>query len=613
MSSKESFNQISPSEFFYRNRDLAGFSNPTRSLYTAVREFVENSLDACDHSGVLADVHMSIKAVDKDKPDPKQYILTVKDNGPGIESKHVPLAFGTVLYGSKFGLKQARGMFGLGATMAILYGQITTNRPVIVKSSTDGKIQDEYEMLLDIQKNKPVILKHEKKETKSSGLSVSICLDGDYAKAGSKIRDYVYQTSLITPYATITFDDPKGEKFRYTKIVRTMPPSPTIIRPHPHGIDVETIRRMLLDTHYQIPTVDDSMISKVRKELGLAKKNVDYSQIMKKVEKKWKTLTRPVRVVAAIMSFLKMDFDRLSKIRIEEVDVGNKKLIYWDFGESQSNSVDMDPESPYYKQLTNTVQGETLTSFLTKRFQRVGPTTAVKFAEYAKFKPEQRIGTMTNQELVKLSDALQTFDEFMSPDPSCLAPLGEEPLDKGIERFFEPDFHAVIQRGASAYSGFPFIIEMGVAYGGKISSGKINVFRFANRIPLLYDEGSDVVLKVVNETDWGRYKVKNDSPLVIVSHICSTRVPYKTVGKENVADRPEIERELRLALQFLSRKLSSFMSKKGQAEMAKKRANLYSKYIPLIAQFSTELSGKKKEPNYKNMIKEPNVIEEKAE
>ena len=613
MSSKESFNQISPSEFFYRNRDLAGFSNPTRSLYTAVREFVENSLDACDHSGVLADVHMSIKAVDKDKPDPKQYILTVKDNGPGIESKHVPLAFGTVLYGSKFGLKQARGMFGLGATMAILYGQITTNRPVIVKSSTDGKIQDEYEMLLDIQKNKPVILKHEKKETKSAGLTVSICLDGDYSKAGSKIRDYVYQTSLITPYATITFDDPKGEKFRYTKIVRNMPPSPTIIRPHPHGIDVETIRRMLLDTHYQIPTVDDSMISKVRKELGLAKKNVDYSQIMKKVEKKWKTLTRPVRVVAAIMSFLKMDFDKLSKIRIEEVDVGNKKLIYWDFGESQSNSVDMDPESPYYKQLTNTVQGETLTSFLTKRFQRVGPTTAIKFVEYAKFKPEQRIGTMTNQELVKLSDALQTFDEFMSPDPSCLAPLGEEPLDKGIERFFEPDFHAVIQRGASAYSGFPFIIEMGIAYGGKITSGKINVFRFANRIPLLYDEGSDVVLKVVNETDWGRYKVKNDSPLVIVSHICSTRVPYKTVGKENVADRPEIERELRLALQFLSRKLSSFMSKKGQADMAKKRANLYSKYIPLIAQFSTELSGKKKEPNYKKMIKEPNVIEEKAE
>jgi len=82
---------------------------------------------------------------------------------------------------------------------------------------------------------------------------------------------------LITPYATITFDDPKGEKFRYTKVVRTMPKAPTIIRPHPHGIDVETIRRMLLDTHFQIPTVDDKMILKVRKELGLSKKNLNYS------------------------------------------------------------------------------------------------------------------------------------------------------------------------------------------------------------------------------------------------------------------------------------------------------------------------------------------------
>ncbi len=611
MSSKESFTQISPSEFFYRNRDLAGFSNPTRSLYTAVREFVENSLDACDQKGILPDVHMSIKAVDVEKPDPKQYILSVKDNGPGIESKHVPLAFGTVLYGSKFGLKQARGMFGLGATMAILYGQITTNKPLIVKSSADGKIQDEYEMLLDIQKNKPVILKHETKEVTKTGLSVSIRLEGDYSKAGTKIRDYVYQTSLITPYATITFDDPKGDKYRYTKVVRTMPPSPTIIRPHPHGIDVETIRRMLLDTNYQIPAVDDNMISKVRKELGLANKNLSHSEIMDKTQKKWKSLTRPVRIVMALMSFLKMDFEKLSKTTIEEIDIGNKKLTYWDFGESQSISVDMDPENFYYKQLANTVQGETLTSFLTKRFQRVGPTTALKFAKFAKFKPEHRIGTMTNLELVKLTDALQSFDDFLAPDPSCLAPLGESPLEKGMERFFEPDFLAVVQRGASAYSGFPFIIEMGIAYGGKITSRGIKVYRFANRIPLLYDEGSDVVLKVVNDTDWSRYKVKGDPPLVIVSHICSTRIPYKTVGKENVADRPEIERELKLALLSVSRKLSSFMSKRGQAEAAIKRKNLYSKYIPLIAQFCTELAGKKKEPDYKKMIVEEHTVEEK--
>ena len=81
--------------------------------------------------------------------------------------------------------------------------------------------------------------------------------------------------------------------------------------------------------------------------------------------------------------------------------------------------------SPYYKQLTNTtVQGEPLTTFLTKRFQRIGPTTAIKFAKFAGFKPEKRMGSLTNQELVNLSDSLQKFDDFMAPDSSCLAPLG---------------------------------------------------------------------------------------------------------------------------------------------------------------------------------------------
>ena len=599
---KEKFNQISPSEFFYSNRDLAGFSNPTRSLYTAVREFVENALDACDQKGILPDVHLIIKAVDPDKPDPKPYILTVKDNGPGIDAEHIPLAFGTVLYGSKFGLKQARGMFGLGATMAILYGQITTNKPVTVKSSADGKIQNLFEILLDIQKNKPVIVKHTTKEVARKGLSVSICLEGDYSKAGNKIRDYVYETSLITPYASITFDDPKGQKFSHPRFVKNIPPPPTIIRPHPHGIDVERIRRMIVESQFEIPTIDDAMIEKVRKDLGLSVKKLSFTSIMEKAKKKWKNLPRQVRVVIALMSFLKMDFEKLNKIKIEDIDMPNKKLFYWDFGDSQSKSVDMDADSQYYKQLTNTVQGEPLTTFLTKRFQRVGPTTAVKFAAFAKLKPEKRMGTLTNQELVNLSDALQKFEDFMAPDSSCLAPLGAEPLEKGIKKFFNPDFVAVVQRPASAYSGFPFIIEMGIAYGGDIKTGGPHVYRYANRIPLLYDEGSDVVIKVVNDTDWGRYKIKGEPPFIIVSHICSTRIPYKTAGKENVADRQEIERELRLALQFLSRKLSSFMSKRGQAEMAKKRANLYAKYIPMIAEFCTELSGKKKEPNYKKML-----------
>ena len=90
---------------------------------------------------------------------------------------------------------------------------------------------------------------------------------------------------------------------------------------------------------------------------------------MKKAQKKWSSLTRQVRVVIAVMSFLKMDFDKLSKIRIDDIDVSNKKLTYWDFGKSESITIPLDPESDYYKQLTNTVLGDTLVTFLTKRFQ----------------------------------------------------------------------------------------------------------------------------------------------------------------------------------------------------------------------------------------------------
>ena len=603
MSTAERFNQISPSEFFYRNRDLAGFSNPTRSLYTAVREFVENSLDACDQKGILPNVRLVIKADDPNVKDPRIYTLTVHDNGPGVAVEHVPLAFGTVLYGSKFGLKQARGMFGLGATMAILYGQITTNRPVRVSSCTDGKTREDFEILLDIQKNKPVILRHAQSKARQRGLSVSITLEGDYTKAGSKIRDYVYQTSLITPYASITFEDPKDNTYRYERIIKSMPSPPTIINPHPHGVDVETIRRMILESRRDQISTGNGAAHKLSKALGLKSEDAGYDVVVSRVAQRWKRLSATARLPAALAAAIKCSPRDLPSMTIHEIDVAENTIAYYDGVDSTTKTVPLDPQQPYYPYLKRLSAGEPLQSFLTERFQRVGPRTAERFAKFSGFQPERSIGTLNNQELVRLSDSLQAYEEFLSPDPSCLAPLGQEPLRQGMAKFFEPDFLSVVMRSASAYSGFPFVVEMGIAYGGGIQTKGIKAYRFANRIPLLYDEGSDVVLKVINEMDWNRYKVKGDAPLVIATHICSTRIPYKTVGKENVADRPEIERELRLGLQFLARKLSAYMSRRGKAEAAKKRANLYAKYIPLISQFCTELAGRKTEPKYGAMLK----------
>src|SRR5215472_6373361 len=177
------FSEISPSEFFYRNRDLAGFTNPARALYMAVRELVENSLDSAEMAGTLPDVYVRVipEGSNPDLPDPKPYRLTVIDNGPGVASQHVPSAFGKVFYGSKYVLRQSRGMFGLGGTMAILYGQITTNRPVTVTTSADGKRKHAFQMMIDIGENRPTVLRRTNTDADgTTGTRVDLTLEGDY-------------------------------------------------------------------------------------------------------------------------------------------------------------------------------------------------------------------------------------------------------------------------------------------------------------------------------------------------------------------------------------------------------------------------------------------------
>jgi DNA topoisomerase VI subunit B len=504
------YSEISPSEFFYRNRDLAGFSNPSRALYTSIRELVENSLDACEQFSILPEVSVRVDVSPEATKSGEQvaYTITVKDNGPGIETKHIPNAFGRVFYGSKYKLKQSRGMFGMGGTMAILYAQITTNKAVTISSCFDGKTTHVMDMLIDIQENKPVILKHETKPANgSTGTSVQLTLMGDYLRAGPKILDYFKQTAVVTPYANITLIDPDGNVITYQRATTTVPAPPTETLPHPYGIDVEALRRLIKQT-----------------------------------------------------------------------------------------------------------QEQSLTKFMTNNFHRVGEKTAEKFLKFAGFESSRKPKTITNEETVRFVNAMHQFEEFLSPDASCLSPLGEEIMQAGIMKELQPEFVAMCVRPPSAYSGFPFIVEVGLAYGGSLIQPGIKLLRFANRIPLLYDEASDVAFKVVNEeVDWKRYKVPQEAPVAVITHVCSTKVPYKTVGKEYLADRPELERELKNAVREVVRKLSLHLSRKGSMEFAKKRMNIYGKYLPLIAKFSTDLAGKKKLPDYKKLLGSDVAIEPGSE
>jgi len=147
--------------------------------------------------------------------------------------------------------------------------------------------------------------------------------------------------------------------------------------------------------------------------------------------------------------------------------------------------------------------------------------------------------------------------------------------------------------------------EVGLVYGGKILEPGRKLLRFANHIPLLYDESNDVSFQVINEEiDWRRYHVPDDAPIAVITHICSTKIPYKTVGKEYIADRPEIEAEIRNAVREALRRLSVFLSKKGSIEAVQRKMNIYGKYLHMIARFSTELAGQKKEPRYQSLLRE---------
>jgi len=524
----ETFEEISAADFFYRNRDIAGFTNPARAIFSSIRELVENSLDAADLSGVPPDIYVRLSYEDEEKFESEIaaqkkavgegdeeaetfetgiYKLRVEDNGSGVPARHIPAAFGQVLFGSKYKLRQTRGTFGLGGTMALLYGQITTHKPAYVISSTGKSKVYTYKLSVDIQRNRPIILDRKILLNKEGwhGTIVDFSLEGDFSKAMPRILEYVKQTALVTPYANITFVDPKGRMYRFTRATKEMPPPPKETKPHPYGVDVETIQRIVRITPYR-------------------------------------------------------------------------------------NMVD----------------------FMRNHFHRVGEVTAHKFLESTGISETRDPRKLKPDEIVRLVHMMKRFNGFLSPDASCLSPLGEELLKTGILKELKPEFIAVRQRPPATYSGHPFIVEAAIAYGGDVPkrTNDFVLYRFANRIPLLYDEASDVSWKIIRSMNWRRYKVTSDLPLAVLVHLCSTKVPYKTVGKEFIADRPEVKREILNGIREAARELQHFLTKREHVERERKRLTTFSKYLPKIAQFSTELAGKKKQPDISKLLRTVRKYEE---
>jgi DNA topoisomerase-6 subunit B len=527
------FEEISASDFFYRNRDIAGFTNPSRAIFAAVRELVENSLDAAESLKIPPDIYVRLSFEGGVSKETQIYRLRVEDNGSGIQPRHIPSAFGQVLFGSKYKLRQQRGTFGLGGKMAVLYGQIMTHQPAYVTSSTGAAKIYSFKLMIDIQRNRPIILDRKVLINKEQwrGTIVEFCLEGDYLRAKPKIIEYFKQTAMVNPYANLTFVDPKGRLYRFTRATTHMPEPPKETLPHPYGVDVELLQRLIQVTPYK-----------------------------------------------TMLEFLKHHFHRVGDITAQ------KFLI---FGGLVTASCPQ--HGALLPDQINWVEGK---------------PTCSRCHKEAKLSSSKKPKKLSHEEIVKLMQNLKKFKEFLPPDASCLSPLGEELLKAGIMKELKPEYVVVHQRKPATYAGHPFIIELGIAYGGEVpKKGSFVIYRFANKIPLLYDEASDVSFRVINAMNWRRYKASPDMPIAIVVHICSTKVPYKTVGKEFIADRPEVKREVANALREVGRQLQHFLSRREHVDKERKRLSIFGKYLPKIAQFSTTLAGKEKLPDIEKLLK----------
>ncbi|MBI2139971.1 DNA topoisomerase VI subunit B [Candidatus Woesearchaeota archaeon] len=502
--------EISISQFFERNRHLLGFDNKKKALMTTIKEAVDNSLDACEEARILPEVIVEVIDMGNDR-----FRVIVEDNGPGIVKKQIPPIFARLLYGSKFfKLAQSRGQQGIGISAAVLYAQLTTGKPAKITSKIDPKHPAHYyELRIDTEKNLPEIQKEGEVEwNKEHGTRIEIELEGSYSAGFQSIDQYLKQTAIVNPHITIIYTNPKAEQLIFARATDQLPPKPVEIKPHPYGVELGVLLRMMGSTECR-----------------------------------------------------------------------------------------------------------TLQSFLCEEFSRVGPGTAKEICANAALLTNAKPSEMTREQAEQLLQGI-VKTKIIAPPTDCISPIGEELLEKGIRKEINAEFYCATTRPPEVYRGNPFVIEAGLAYGGSLSADEpVQLFRFANRVPLLYQQGACAVTKSVLTNSWKNYGLQQSKgalpvgPMALFAHIASVWVPFTSESKEAIAHYPEIIKEVKLALQEIGRKLSIYVHKKFRVRELSERANLFEKYIPEVADSLAILSGEKKEKileGLQKMIQKPKIQEE---
>jgi DNA topoisomerase VI subunit B len=233
-------------------------------------------------------------------------------------------------------------------------------------------------------------------------------------------------------------------------------------------------------------------------------------------------------------------------------------------------------------------EARTLQSFLTNEFSRVSPDTAKQICENAAVLPNMKPQDISRETAEKIMEGIKKT-KIMNPPTDCISPIGAELLERGLKKEINAEFFCSTTRPPSVYRGNPFIIEAAIAYGGSLNAeGAVNLLRFANRVPLLYQPGACAITDSIEKTSWKAYGLQQSGsnmpqgPCVILVHMASVWVPFTSEAKEAIAHYPEIIKEIKLALQECGRKLSVYVNKKRRVQDEFKKKSYIEKYLPHV-------------------------------
>jgi DNA topoisomerase VI subunit B len=552
--------EISVSEFFAKNRHLLGFDNPRKALLTTVKEAVDNALDACEEAEILPEITIQIEELIPPASAAKsgRYRVTILDNGPGIVRKQVENIFGKLLYGSKFHrLKMSRGQQGIGISAAGMYGLMTTGKPMVINTRhSKRKPAHHIELAMDTTKNAPeVTLDIETDDfpetSTGTGTQVAIELEAKFVRGKVSVDAYIEQTAIANPHA----------KFVY-------------IPPDKNG------GAAAVEADDQGDLLEQSGTN------GEGKERADESAADQADQTFVETIELDDRII----------FPRT----IEVLPTETQEIKPHPYGVELGT---------FLRMLKNTEENK-LGGFLKHEFCRITPSVANEIYKAAKVSGGTWLKSIDHASAEKVYRAIQDA-KLRSPPTDCLSPIGVRQMLAGLLKGVEAEFYSAATRSPAVYRGNPFQIEAAIAFGGKIPGDQpARVIRFANRVPLLYQQSSCSAFKSVTEASWRNYGLSQPrgslpvGPMVVMIHMASVWVPFTSESKEAIADYDEIRKEMKLALQECGRKLGTYLRKRQKMKRESQRRDVFERYIGEISRSCEALTGADAAELYEALLKQ---------